>query len=87
MVTATPDSQSVFTARYDEDMWLQDQSRDWTNFEIDESGREDDWHGTEITVSKVKVPECGRSPLHHQTTGHQDASDPLRKQIHKSNQS
>ena len=56
LVTATPDSQSVFTARYDEDRWLQDQSRDWTNFEIDESGRKDDWHGTKITVSKVKVP-------------------------------
>ena len=56
LVTVTPDSQSVFTARYDEDRWLQDQSKDWTNFEIDESGREDDRHGTEITISKVKVP-------------------------------
>ena len=56
LVTATPDSPSVFTARYDEDRWLQDLSKDWTNFEIDEGVKESDWHGTIIVISKVKVP-------------------------------
>ena len=54
--TSAPGSHSVLTASYDEDLWLNDPSRNWTNFEIEESDKEGDWHGTRITISKVKVP-------------------------------
>ena len=56
LVTTTHGSKSVFTVRYDEDEWLQDLSKDWTNFEIDEGVKESDWHGTKIVINKIKVP-------------------------------
>ena len=56
LTTSTPDSQFVFSTKYDEDRWLQDQSKDWTNFEIEKKEKNSDWHGTKITISKVKVP-------------------------------
>ena len=56
LVTTTHGSKSVFTVRYDEDEWLQDLSKDWTNFEIDEGAKESDWHGTKIVINKIKVP-------------------------------
>ena len=56
LTTSTPDSQSVFSAKYDEDHWLQDRSKDWTNFEIEENDKKSNWHGTKITISRVKVP-------------------------------
>lgn len=56
MRTSTPESDSVFTARYDEDQWLGDASKRWTNFEVEKTGKTDDWHGTQITISKIKVP-------------------------------
>ena len=54
--TSTPGSSSVFTARYDEDRWLNDADKNWTNFEIERDDKEEDWHGTKITISKIKVP-------------------------------
>lgn len=57
LTTSTPGSRSVFTAKYDEDSWLQDGSRNWTNFRIEESDKKgDDIHGTEITISRINVP-------------------------------
>lgn len=54
--TATPGSDSEFAAAYDEDRWLGDASKRWTNFEIEKNRKEDEWHGTQITISKVRVP-------------------------------
>ena len=54
--TSAPDSRHMLTASYDEDRWLNDESKNWTNFEINESDKEGGWHGTRITVSKIKVP-------------------------------
>ncbi|MDE0089755.1 MAG: ATP-binding protein [Thaumarchaeota archaeon] len=56
IVTSRPGPGTKLVARYDEDQWLGDGSRDWTNFEIEESDKSDDWHGTKITISKLKVP-------------------------------
>ena len=56
LTTSTPGSRSIFTAKYDEDRWLQDGSQDWTNFRIEESDKTDGWHGTSITISRVIVP-------------------------------
>ena len=54
--TSTPESDAIFTVRYDEDRWLGDESKKWTNFEVEKSDKTDDWYGTQITVSKIKVP-------------------------------
>ena len=48
--------QATFTARYDEDQWLGDESRDWSNFEIEEAEEEGVKHGTRIAISNLKVP-------------------------------
>ena len=56
LTTSTPSAQSVFTAKYDEDRWLLDDSQDWTNFRIDESDKNGDWHGTKITINRVNIP-------------------------------
>ena len=56
LVTSTEGSRCVFTAKYDEDRWLRDKSKDWTNFEVEEGKSKDNWHGTKISISKVKVP-------------------------------
>ena len=56
LTTSAPGSRSVFTARYDEDRWLQDGSLDWTNFEVETTNKEGDWHGTKITISRINVP-------------------------------
>ncbi len=56
IVTSRPGPGTKLVARYDEDQWLGDGSRDWTNFEIEESDKSGDWHGTKITISKLKVP-------------------------------
>lgn len=56
LTTSTPGSRSAFTARYDEDRWLQDGSQDWTNFEVEKTDKEGDWHGTKIAISRVNVP-------------------------------
>ena len=56
LTTSTPGSRSVFTAKYDEDRWLQDGTQDWTNFRIEESSKNSDWHGTKITISRVNIP-------------------------------
>ena len=56
-LTATrPNSNLEYTARYDEDQWLSDSSKNWANFEIEESKRERNWHGITIRISKLKVP-------------------------------
>ena len=54
--TSTPGSNAVFTAAYDEDLWLGDASKSWANFEVGKVGKEGDWHGTQITISKIRVP-------------------------------
>lgn len=54
--TTVPNSNLIFTVEYDEDRWLNDASKDWTNFEIKKSTREGGWRGTRIRISKVKVP-------------------------------
>ena len=56
LVTSTFDSENMFTATYDEDKWLQNHARGWTNFEINREDAKDDWHGTIVTISKIKVP-------------------------------
>ncbi len=55
ITTATPGSESQFTARYDEDRWLDDSSKGWTNFEIEEE-KTGTWHGTTIVICKLKIP-------------------------------
>ncbi len=54
--TTVPGSSFMFTARYDEDLWLNDASKNWTNFEIEKIAREGGWRGTQIMISKIKVP-------------------------------
>lgn len=54
--TSTPESDAIFAVRYDEDRWLGDASKKWTNFEVEKSDKTDDWHGTQITISKIKIP-------------------------------
>ena len=54
--TSKPGSRSVFTAVYDENQWLNDASKNWTNFEIEKSEKTGGWHGTQITINKIKVP-------------------------------
>ena len=56
ITTTRPGLPLRFTARYDEDRWLGDESMDWTNFEIEEDEEEEDKHGTVITVDKLKIP-------------------------------
>lgn len=56
LTTAKPDSELEFTARYDEDRWLGDKSKNWTNFEIEEDKKKTDWHGTIIIISNLKIP-------------------------------
>ncbi|MCE2498109.1 MAG: ATP-binding protein [Nitrosopumilaceae archaeon] len=55
VTTTKQGRQPTFTARYDEDQWLGDGSRDWSNFEIEEA-EEGSKHGTRITISNLKVP-------------------------------
>ena len=54
--TSTPESDAIFTTSYDEDRWLGDASKKWTSFEIEKSDKTDNWYGTHITISKIKVP-------------------------------
>lgn len=54
--TSTRESRSVLVAKYDEDRWLNDTAKDWTNFLIERDDEKGDWHGTRITISKIKVP-------------------------------
>ena len=56
LTTSAPGSRTVLSARYDEDRWLQNGTQGWANFEITESDKDGDWHGTEITISRVNVP-------------------------------
>lgn len=56
LTTAQPDSELEFTARYDEDQWLADKSKGWTNFEIKENAKKRKWHGTIITITNLKIP-------------------------------
>lgn len=56
VITTKQGRQSTFTARYDEDQWLGDESRDWFNFEIEEAEEEGGKPGTRIEISNLKVP-------------------------------
>ena len=55
ITTTKQGRQPTFTARYDEDQWLGDESRDWSNFEIEEA-KEESKPGTRIKISNLKVP-------------------------------
>lgn len=54
--TTIPGSDSMFMATYDEERWINDSSKDWTNFEIKKTAKEAGWRGTNITISNIKVP-------------------------------
>lgn len=46
-----------FMATYDEDQWMSDKSKNWTNFEIKEvEKRETNQHGTTIIIKKLNIP-------------------------------
>ena len=56
LITTKPGSNLEYTSRYDEDQWLSDDSKNWKNFEIEESKRTQKWHGTILRISKLKIP-------------------------------
>ncbi len=56
LITTKQDSNLEYTAKYDEEQWLNDRSKNWTNFEIEESEKDNKWHGTIIIISKLKIP-------------------------------
>jgi len=56
--TSKINSVKEYSAEYDEDVWLSDKSLDWNNFTINERDLkpEETWHGTRVTIEKLKVP-------------------------------
>jgi len=56
--TSKIDSNKEYRAEYDENSWLTDDSLSWKNFNITEKilSPEEDWHGTRIVISELKVP-------------------------------
>ena len=56
IITSKPNSKREFTACYDEDQWLGDESKNWSNFEIKEAVKKRNWYGTIIIISKLKIP-------------------------------
>ena len=57
ITTAKSSSDKEYIAKYDEERWLNDESKGWQNFEIVEEGKkEQDGHGTRIKISKLNVP-------------------------------
>jgi len=56
LISTKPDSNLEYTAKYDEEQWLNDKSKNWTNFEIEESEKKHRWNGTIILISKLKIP-------------------------------
>ncbi|HVB66106.1 MAG TPA: ATP-binding protein [Candidatus Acidoferrales bacterium] len=58
ITTAKINSTKEYSTEYDEDKWLSDESLNWKNFTINERDLkpEERWHGTRITIEKLKVP-------------------------------
>lgn len=56
IVTSTEHSKAEHVAEYDEDAWLRDKARDWSNFEVQSRPRTGAHRGTSVTVSRLKVP-------------------------------
>ena len=56
IITTKHGQQPTFTTRYDEDQWLGDESRDWSNFEIEETKKHASKPGTRIEINNLKVP-------------------------------
>lgn len=58
IVTSKIDSDKEYRVEYDEKTWLNDESKNWRNFIITEKtlSPKDNWHGTRITVSNLKIP-------------------------------
>ncbi|RNJ79473.1 MAG: hypothetical protein EB829_02090, partial [Nitrosopumilus sp. H8] len=56
ITTSRDDSDLDYVACYDEYKWLNDSTRNWTNFQIDDRKKTRSWHGTLIEISKLNVP-------------------------------
>ena len=56
IVTSTEHSKAEHVAEYDEDAWLHDRARGWSNFEVKSRPRTGAHRGTSITISRLKVP-------------------------------
>lgn len=58
IVTAKLGSGKEYSLTYDEDQWLSNDNLTWKNFKILEKDlkEEEQWHGTRIVISKLKVP-------------------------------
>ena len=55
--TSEAGSDMRYSAEYDEDKWLHDRQRGWSNFDITkEQSADKKWHGTRITISELNVP-------------------------------
>ena len=56
--TSRVDSDEEYQTEYDEEKWLSDESKSWKNLEITARtlGEGEKWHGTKITIKKLKVP-------------------------------
>ena len=55
--TSEVDSDTEYQAEYDEEEWLSDERRDWSNFHITKkplAGQH--WHGTRIMITEINVP-------------------------------
>ncbi len=55
--TSGVDSDAEYHAEYDEEEWLSDERRGWSNFDITTkplAGQQ--WHGTRIVISEINVP-------------------------------
>ena len=56
IVTSKIDSEYEYVAQYDEDKWLDDKFLDWTNFEVEKIKKLKKSNGTNIIISKLKIP-------------------------------
>ena len=56
IVTSTEGSKVEHVVEHDEDRWLRDRDRDWSNFEVATRPRTGAHRGTAVTVSRLKVP-------------------------------
>jgi len=58
IITSKKDSNKEYKTEYNEDTWLSDNSLNWKNFNITEKilSAEENWHGTRIVISELKVP-------------------------------
>ena len=58
IVTSRVDSDKEYQIEYDEEKWLSDKSQNWQNFQVSEKELNggQNWHGTTITLRKLKVP-------------------------------